>query len=215
MCRFPYLITHTNQKPQTPRTLTQRAQTTIHPSKLQLLSNIFFTTRCHPCEDIPAMQKILRRAALARRSIEKRRAKREDIEARNESKKIALHRNQYASREYQHEKLPIKELEQDWDLGPLAPRREAGLGVKKYGFVHNHVLDIPKAGRRDVEARKMQFEHGMLRNVFVKDDRVVVIRGLDQGRIGKIEKIYRENGTVVVQGAREVRFLQLQDFIII
>ena len=88
---------------------------------------------------------------------------------------------------------------EDWTLGPLAPRRDAGEGKETYGTVGLRELQGAEGqkGKRKGEAKK----DGEL--IWV-GDRVVVVgekgpEGRERGRIGTVTEVKREQGECVVE----------------
>lgn len=79
---------------------------------------------------------------------------------------------------------------EDWEYGPLAPRRDVGDDKEKFGTVESsQVFKVPPPKKDAVNQW----------HVF-KGDRVVILKGRDKGKIGEVSSINKENDTVTVQG---------------
>jgi large subunit ribosomal protein L24 len=149
------------------------------------------------------MQKILRRSALAEAQAVRRRVKRRDYDLRMKRK------NQ---RENDNYKLRLvnanivqerKNRREDYELGPLAPRRDVGSQKETYGTVSQWAMTGPKL---TWEQRKEMYPDTALRYLNIRvDDRVVLLQGRDKGKIGKVLQIDRMKMEVVVEGLNLVR----------
>jgi len=80
---------------------------------------------------------------------------------------------------------------EDWELGPLAPRRDVGEGAETYGTVGKKLVEGVK--QRGVEKKDWGIRQG---------DRVVVTGKWERerGRIGEVGEVRSEKGEVVVKG---------------
>lgn len=88
----------------------------------------------------------------------------------------------------QHIKTTRKNRKEDYDLGPLAPRRDIGKDAETYGTVDSirfQRVTVPKWKRR-----WCGFEVG---------DRVVLLKGRDKGKIGVVDEKDEESETVRVK----------------
>jgi len=146
------------------------------------------------------MQRALSRAVAARKraankieTLRKARAEhhKDEIE---ESQRVYQRRSKKV---FKDAKLHIKE---DWELGPLAPRRGGGVEIKKYGFADYALTEHPRALPFTKSFLKGEQENNFLRNRFVKGDRVVIIKGLGEGQTGKIVDLNFDKQTVEIQG---------------
>ena len=82
--------------------------------------------------------------------------------------------------------------------GPLAPRRDVGLQRGVYGVANGGMtqpLKLPKS---------LQIKEGD--RLFAEKDRVVIVKGLDKGKIGTIRQIDWESNSAIVEGLNTVRF---------
>ena len=84
---------------------------------------------------------------------------------------------------------------EDWDLGPLAPKRDVGQNAETYG-----AMDGRRARLEEVEKeQRIRFW------TIVPQDRVVIIQGRDKGKIGVVRSINGKTNGVVVEGLNMVR----------
>lgn len=94
----------------------------------------------------------------------------------------------------------LKNMKEDWALGPLAPKRDVGERAGKMGTVDmglHQLYNLTKTQREDVKAR-------MGDNVFKPHDRVVVLSGRDRGKIGNILEIEEERMSATIEGIGKV-----------
>lgn len=143
----------------------------------------------------PKMQAVIRRAASARKQASRkavRLAKKQERADRKENERILKEYNK-VQRDYT--KTAKQNRYEDWLKGPLAPKRDSGLDTTLYGAVDSrlvHPPNIPKAERR----RFILFAEG---------DRVCVMKGREQGKIGEITKVDEESETVMIKALNMVR----------
>ncbi|KAL1612363.1 hypothetical protein SLS60_000589 [Paraconiothyrium brasiliense] len=111
---------------------------------------------------------------------------------------------------------PIKEakrnLREDYELGPLRPNRAVGPGADKYGVLGMEQLRRPPIAvdtwRRKNEAREakgVEPEYPLVvddKKYFpiAVDDRVMVMKGREQGKIGVVQDVIADSHEVVIQG---------------
>ncbi|KAF2399072.1 hypothetical protein EJ06DRAFT_69238 [Trichodelitschia bisporula] len=87
---------------------------------------------------------------------------------------------------------------EDYELGPLAPNRHAGEQGEKYGTAAGQLLQYYKLPRNELErAKKRRGE-----NEFRVNDRVVVLRGRERGKIGTVFEVQDE--TMKILGVNHV-----------
>ncbi|KAI1136605.1 hypothetical protein F5Y05DRAFT_98938 [Hypoxylon sp. FL0543] len=146
------------------------------------------------------MQKILRRVATAERVATKR-AKMKDMKWFKKDKKETSehHRQQLhlAKAEFSDAKQAIKD---DWELGPLAPRRDVGSWAGAKGSIHEARYATHGRVTLAMRNRRCQWAGGAYNLNLAIGDRVVLIDGPDKGRIGKIAKIDHDKAEVMVDG---------------
>lgn len=91
---------------------------------------------------------------------------------------------------------------EDWELGPLAPRRDVGHAKETYGTIN---AQRTRGQALTLDEREQLFAPfgGKFLNI-VAEDRVVVLEGRDKGKIGKIANVDRLRGEVTVRGLNMV-----------
>ncbi|KAJ5477186.1 hypothetical protein N7539_007330 [Penicillium diatomitis] len=139
------------------------------------------------------MQKVIQRAASARKQAQKKmfRAKRkEDVSSKKDNARTRKEYNQALS-------TTLKEARQarweDWQKGELAPKRDSGLAATTYGALNASLMHPPRVP-------------GHLRRkhiLFAPGDRVCVIRGRDKGKIEEIAQVNEESETVLIKNVHE------------
>lgn len=149
---------------------------------------------------------------------EKERRKRQKIgQERFESKQAALQRVQWQQDHVEKVKeRALKNVAEDWRLGPLRPNRAVGPGADKYGALTQEQIQKPSVpvhtqrNRNMVrEKRGVEFEYPLVvddKKYFpiVTDDRVVVIRGRERGKIGVVQRVVKENHEVLIKDVNMV-----------
>jgi len=94
---------------------------------------------------------------------------------------------------------------EDWEMGPLAPKRDVGLKSETYGAIDSQRL----RGRVWTPLRRKELlkpwggENWL--NI-AKGDRVVMLEGREKGRIGEISNIDLERCQVTLKGMNMVCF---------
>ena len=151
------------------------------------------------------MQKVLRRTALAEAQAVRRDARRKERAVR-EKAKTNREQAQYSRREATKDiKAARQARREDWELGPLAPRRDVGDNKSTYGTISTMRL---RGSPLTLEARlKLNPEGGRYATIVV-GDRVVLLEGRDKGKIGKIMKLDAKRQEVTVEGLNMVGFLK-------
>ena len=86
---------------------------------------------------------------------------------------------------------------EDWMLGPLAPNRTAGKDGGSYGMLNFQQLRPPPV----VPAKREEYLN------FAENDRVVVVRGRERGKIGKVNTVDEESQTVTLYDVNMVSIL--------
>lgn len=144
---------------------------------------------------------------------EKQRKKRQELaEERFEAKQAVLSLNKY-----KHEQVTLvrrkalKNAREDWQLGSLRPNRAVGEGSDKYGAMTAVQMQKPETPkkvqkhRNEVRAKKgLDLEYPLIVDDeryfhIVKDDRVMILRGKDKGKIGTISGIVSSSQQVLVK----------------
>lgn len=91
---------------------------------------------------------------------------------------------------------------EDYELGPLAPRRDVGTKRDKFGTVSTQMLRGPILEKGQREKAK-EFIGGNTMNI-VKGDRVVLLEGKDKGKIGMITEVDVLRAEFTVEGLNMV-----------
>ncbi len=150
------------------------------------------------------MQKLLRRAALAKRQAVRK--------ARIQAEKKAYEERQVRHRELKEKGAAKADMlrnariakREDWELGPLAPRRGVGDEIETYGALPMALLrtrDVPEKCRPK------------FRNIVV-GDRVVILEGRDKGKIGTVSDIEEDRDMLTVRDMNLVRLLRRMTFVV-
>lgn len=147
------------------------------------------------------MQAVLRRTFLAEKQAARRLAKRKDKNAR-EARKTRREQERFVRRDETGDIKTARQVRrEDYELGPLAPRRDVGLKSETYGTIHTNRM------RGEVltmeERLKVNPSGGRFNNI-VAGDRVVLLEGQDKGRIGKVITLDRERQEVTIEGLNMV-----------
>lgn len=132
------------------------------------------------------MDKVFRRTALAVHQAKRRARVATEKENRRLRKQAISERARYQQSILRNEKQERQQRREDWMMGPLAPRRDAGERYDAFGTVSLDRIQLPtvfKGNRR----RYINFAVG---------DRAVVIRGQDKGKISKIVSIMEPQQSV-------------------
>src|SRR5215469_7881088 len=170
-------------------------------------------------------EKLLRRAQLAKRKAQRRLDRDKDAkvkEEEHETRRTILYQRTLFTDQLVAARKARRE---DWELGPLAPRREVGDQALKYGtingnqlqtFVHPSKLHLDwkmrhlppgkrmeKLGWKSVGAREWE----KLGNLFYENDRVAVVRGPQAGKIAIVDKTFEEEEMLKLKDMNLVRSL--------
>jgi len=148
------------------------------------------------------MQKVIRRTILAEKQAVRRKEKR--------AAKLAFDwaRTERDQKVYSR-RLDIEQIKaarlarrEDWELGPLAPRRDVGDARDTYGTVN---AQRTRGQLLNEKERKEVLKHigGRYLNI-VAGDRVVLLEGRDKGKIGKITATDAKRGECTVEGLNMV-----------
>ncbi len=148
------------------------------------------------------MDKLLRRVRMAERQVV-RRAKREKYIQEKFEQRQQRHQMLRTQREAGEQlKAAIVARHEDWELGPLAPRRDVSR-VDKFGNYWGSIT----GERAQLSTTQLTDEQKTARSAWAggpqyiclaPGDRVVILEGPYRGKITKIEKINKENMTIDV-----------------
>ena len=141
------------------------------------------------------MQKVIQRTAMAERQATRKALLRSQQEAKIKHSIDRSQREQVRTLEIKDIKAARKALREDWELGPLAPRRDVGALKDTYGTMDPRRLH-PSAPE---PSKKLEYHN------IVEGDRVVFIRGREKGKIGVVDGVDKEADTLKVDGLNLVR----------
>ncbi|TVY55913.1 54S ribosomal protein L40, mitochondrial [Lachnellula cervina] len=144
------------------------------------------------------MQKVIKRTVLAERQAARRLKSRKEKNARDEARNARDQRNYVRKDEMDHLKQARWDRREDYELGPLAPRRDVGDWTDKWG-----TLNSMRAKGQELQPREKEkiWEPwgGKFLNIVV-GDRVVILDGRDKGKIGVIKDLNKDTAEVTVGG---------------
>ncbi|KAK2808835.1 hypothetical protein FQN50_004311 [Emmonsiellopsis sp. PD_5] len=140
------------------------------------------------------MQKALRRAALAAKQAKRKEALQAAQDSRDKLRSYLRERQRYERVFCDQAKTERANRREDWMRGPLAPKRDSALREGVYGTMSVMISSAPALPKED--RRKLIN--------FMVGDRVVVIRGREKGKIGKIARLDVESETVTIEGVGSV-----------
>ncbi|TVY30574.1 54S ribosomal protein, mitochondrial [Lachnellula hyalina] len=144
------------------------------------------------------MQKVIKRTVLAERQAARRLKRRTEKNTRDNNRSAREQRNYVRGDETNHLKQARLNRREDYELGPLAPRRDVGDWTDKWGTISSMRARGQDLHPRDRE-KIWEPWGGKFLNIVV-GDRVVIIEGRDKGKIGVIKDVSRERGEVTVGG---------------
>jgi hypothetical protein len=161
------------------------------------------------------MQKLAKRAAQAQRQASRR--ARQQMDQENVDGKL---RSRIALRSaVQEVRQNLKDArtarKEDWELGPLAPKRD--LGFNDYGaFKENVRQDWSNYGLHQpnpkVIEQRCAWAGGVKQLNLAPGDRVVINDGPDKGKIDRIKSVQPQVGTVTLEHRHQVCFLLEESF---
>ncbi|KHN97749.1 KOW motif containing protein [Metarhizium album ARSEF 1941] len=148
------------------------------------------------------MQKLAKRAAQAQRQATRRarqQMEREKIDHRMRNRQAL---RSAVSEVWQNLKDARQARKEDWEMGPLAPKRD--LGFNNYGAFRetarqdwtNHGLH---QARPQLIEKRCAWAGGAGQLNLAPQDRVVIMDGPDKGKIDRIRDVHPENGTVTLE----------------
>jgi large subunit ribosomal protein L24 len=155
----------------------------------------------------PVMEKIMKRARHAERHV-LRRVKQADYRERMRTRMQVKEELKFASQEHRNNiKLAQKVRQEQWEMGALAPKRQ--IGVNGYGVLEAQAHFNPTLGgmhkpRPEVPAKRCAWAGGVKRLNLAVGDRVVVMEGVNKGKIDQIADIDTDAGTVTLQDVHKV-----------
>lgn len=149
---------------------------------------------------------------------ERERKKRQELrQTQWEAKQSVLQRIQWESKNIKGvKKRALRDVNEDWKLGPLRPNRSFGPNADKYGALTlSQVQKAPvpiqsQKNRNEVREKKgLEPEYPLIvddKKYFpiAKDDRVVILKGKDAGKIGTVGEIMQETHELIVNDLNKV-----------
>lgn len=157
------------------------------------------------------MEKVAKRAAQAQKQAFKRaklQAHREGAEQRARNR--GLIKNATAEiRQHARDAKTVRR--EDWELGPLAPKRD--LGFNSYGSFKEHPrMDHSLEGshhiKPEVLAKRCAWAGSPKQLNLVAGDRVVILQGHDKGKIDRVKSINPSDGTLKLEEFQKVRSIR-------
>ncbi|KAK2763933.1 hypothetical protein FQN54_009552 [Arachnomyces sp. PD_36] len=136
------------------------------------------------------MQKVIRRAALARNQSKRKAKAIASKEAHDELKQIIHERTQKNRSLIEETNAEKQARREDWMRGPLAPKRDAGKRAGVFGTIHPNRMHPPKIPK---EKRRKYLN-------IVRGDRVCVMKGKEKGKIGTVVASNAETEHVTIDG---------------
>ncbi|GJN73366.1 KOW motif containing protein [Purpureocillium lilacinum] len=148
------------------------------------------------------MQKLVKRAAQAQRQAGRRARQRVEQEAIDHRMRNRQALRSAVSEVRQNLKDARRARQEDWEMGPLAPKRD--LGFNNYGaFRENVRQDWSNYGLHQpppkVVEQRCAWAGGVKQLNLAPQDRVVILDGPDKGKIDRIKAVQAENGTVTLE----------------
>jgi large subunit ribosomal protein L24 len=158
---------------------------------------------------------------------EKERKKRQELKQEQWDSKQAVIQRIMWENEHVHQvrKKALANAKEDWKLGPLRPNRAIGPGADKYGALTGSQMQKPEIptrtqkNRNETRAKKgLELEYPLVVKALgakdkdpgkkyfpiVKDDRVAILKGKDQGKIGVVQEIIERTHEVIIKGLNMV-----------
>lgn len=134
------------------------------------------------------MQKVIQRSQHAKRQADRR--LREMIKHNEKGEAWSRRQEAVRLRAYNHNliKEAREKRKEDWARGALAPRRDVGEHAETYGSVGLFNMNLPERQ----EKNKLDWHS------IVEGDRVVVIKGREKGKIGKVTELDKKKCAVKI-----------------
>lgn len=152
------------------------------------------------------MQKLVKRSVQAQRQAARRSGKisnREGSKARGQNIRTVKAANQEVRQNLKDARRARKE---DWELGPIAPKRD--LGFNEYGLYKDQFRSTHDTGTNSVNPeileKRCAWAGGPRQLNLVPEDRVVILEGPDKGKIDRIKSVDIEHGVVTLQEHHKV-----------
>jgi large subunit ribosomal protein L24 len=193
-------------------------ETTFRQIVQVLLSSYPPCRSCFPknCDEISRstvirMLKVLSRTASARRQAARKLALQEKKLKRMEVNARMMEKHQHEKVARDSVKAARNQMEEDWKLGPLAPRRDVGSAKDEYGAMEQAMTMQPsplpvRLAWQKAMAKRQASGQGWFGNKFFVNDRAVIIRGRDKGKIGVVTDVDWQKQMVTMENMNTVRY---------
>ncbi|KAK7555713.1 hypothetical protein IWX49DRAFT_80688 [Phyllosticta citricarpa] len=136
------------------------------------------------------MQKVLQRTAMAKRQAVRKAEIAKEKKKMQEAVLARIQSVQVNRKIADQVREARRHRREDWELGPLAPRRDVGGARKTYGTtVAERMRQFPVHADRRLKYAP-----------FAAGDRVVLLKGRDKGKIGEVKEVNDESQTVTING---------------
>jgi large subunit ribosomal protein L24 len=149
----------------------------------------------------------------------KERAKKQKLfQERFDSKQAVLQLQKWQNENIKKvRKRALENAREDWLLGPLRPNRAVGANKDKYGTLSGQQAQRPEIpvhtqkNRNEARSKRgLELEYPLVvddKKYFhiAKDDRVVVIRGREKGKIGTVQAVVGRTHELIITGVNFVR----------
>jgi large subunit ribosomal protein L24 len=143
------------------------------------------------------MQKVIRRTILAEKQVARRHAKHWEKVRRGDLKNKEEQARFHRKDEIEQIKKARQALREDWELGPLAPKRDVGDQKDSWGTINSL-----RSQGRFLTGKASEHSRG---NATIRSgDRVAIMNGVDKGKIGRVTKVDIGRGECKVQGMNMV-----------
>lgn len=149
---------------------------------------------------------------------ERERAKRQKMmQERYETKQAKIQMARFEFDRAKDRGRALQNAREDWKLGALRPDRSIGDAKAKYGVLSGEEIQKPETPLHALKAKNerriklgLEPEFPLIvddKKYFhlAKDDRVVVLRGREMGKIGTIQAVLARTHEVTVEGLNMVR----------
>lgn len=147
------------------------------------------------------MQALLKRTQMAERQAARRLMKRKEKTTRMEGRERRRQEQFVRNQELSDVKAAQIARREDYELGPLAPKRDVGKAKDTYGTIHTNRM---RGQELTPKQRKEINPEGWKHSNIVVNDRVVLMDGHDKGKIGKVIELDTKRQEVTVEGLNMV-----------
>lgn len=160
----------------------------------ELLSNAIASYSAFPSHNHTTMQKVIQRTARAQRVATRKHARLKAHKDAGEAWERGQQIQRIAKANSTNIKTARRNRKEDWELGPLAPRRDVGDKVENYGAMSMYDVNPPELQEKD-KPKWYPIAEG---------DRVVVVEGRERGKIATVQEVLKDHGAVRLKGVNMV-----------